>query len=190
MGEFNYNFYNLYNILSNLLFRYILRVLLVYLCKSLRKSNILQLKTKNDKIRNLRPKLANKTSQLPAKNLSDYDIDMSSLKYGLNHSLFNKSKFIKRALAVEFEALAASVDELVTQEQKEEFHEFLQHTTDLLSQNVYDAKDIIFKETRKIHNNNNVFIFSGDKNSSVMIMNRSRLYKKGGINVTARYFRR
>ena len=36
-----------------------------------------------------------------------------------------KSKFIKRDVAVEFESLVASVDELVTEEQKEEFHEFL-----------------------------------------------------------------
>ena len=36
-----------------------------------------------------------------------------------------KSKFIKRDVTVEFESLVASVDELVTQEQKEEFHEFL-----------------------------------------------------------------
>ena len=46
---------------------------------------------------------------------------MSSLKYGLNHSFTDKSKSIKRDLAVEFESLTASVDELVTQEQKEEF---------------------------------------------------------------------
>ena len=36
-----------------------------------------------------------------------------------------KSKFIKRDVTVEFESLVASVDELVTPEQKEEFHEFL-----------------------------------------------------------------
>ena len=78
---------------------------------------------------------------------------MSSLKYGLNHSFINKSKFIKRDLAVEFESLAASVDELVTQDQKEEFHEFLRHATDL-SQNIYHTKDITFKETHKIWNNN------------------------------------
>ena len=39
---------------------------------------------------------------------------------------------MKRDSAVEFESLVTSVDELVTPEQKGEFHEFLQHTTDLL----------------------------------------------------------
>ena len=73
------------------------------------------------------------------------DIDTSSLKYGLNHSFIDKNKFIKRDLEVEFESLVTSVDELVTQEQKEEFHEFLRQSTDLLSQNVYHIKDNTFK---------------------------------------------
>ena len=69
---------------------------------------ILQFKTKNNKIRNRRPKHANKTSQVPVKNLSDYDMDMSSLKYGLNHSFIDKDKSIKKDLAVEFESLVTS----------------------------------------------------------------------------------
>ena len=105
-----------------LLGKVILRILLTELCNSLRKSNILQLKIKNNKIRNRRPKHVNKTSQAPVKNLPDYDIDTSSFKYGLHHSFTDKNKFIKRDLAVEFESLVTTVDELVTPEQKEEFH--------------------------------------------------------------------
>ena len=168
----------------------ILRILLIDLCNSLHKSNIVQLKTKNNKIRNCRLKHANKTSQVPVKNLSDYDIHTSSLKYGLNHSLIDKNKVITRDLAVEFESLVTTVDELITPERKEEFHKFLRHTTDLLSQNVYHTKDNTFKETHKIRNNNNVVILPGDKDSSVIIMNRSDYTKKGRINVTTRYFRR
>ena len=79
-------------------------------------------------IHNLRLKHANKTSQVPIKNLSDYDIDTLSLEYGSNNSFVDKSKFIKRELEVELETLAPSVDELVSQEQKEEFHELLRQT--------------------------------------------------------------
>ena len=164
------------NVLLKLVGKVILRILLIDLCNSLRKSNILQLKTKNNKII-VRTKHANKTSQVPVKNLSDYGIDASSLKYGLNYSFIDKNKFIKRDLAVEFESLVTSVDELVTQEQKEEFHEFLRQSTDLLSQNVYHIKDNTFKETHKIRNNNNVVILPGDKDSSA-IMNRSDYSKK------------
>ena len=53
------------NELMKLLGKVILRILLIDLCKSLRKSNILQLKTKKNKIRNRRPTHANKTSQVP-----------------------------------------------------------------------------------------------------------------------------
>ena len=42
-----------------------------------------------------------------------------------------------------------------------------------MSQNVYHTKDNTFKETHKIRNNNNVVILPGDKDSSVIIMNRS-----------------
>ena len=78
--------YKIINELLKLVSRVILRILLIDLCNSLRKNNILQLKTKNNKIRNRRTKHANKTSQVPVKNLSDYGVDTSSLKYGLNHS--------------------------------------------------------------------------------------------------------
>ena len=170
--------YKIINELLKLLGKVILRILLIDLCNSLCKRNILQLKTQNNKIRNLRPKHANKISQVPVKNLSDYDTDTSSLKYGLRHSFIDKNKFIKRDLAVEFESLVTTADKLITLEQKEEFHEFLRHTTDLLSQNVYHTKDNTFKETHKIRNNNNVVIPPGDKDSSVIIVNRSDYAKK------------
>ena len=57
--------------------------------------------------------------------IKQVNIDTSSLKYGLHHSFIDKNKFIKEDLAVEFESLVTTVDELVTPEQKEEFHEFL-----------------------------------------------------------------
>ena len=76
--------------------------------------------------------------------------------------MIDKNKFIKRDLAVEFK----------------EFHEFLRHATDLLSQNIYHTKDNTFKETHKIRNNNNVVILPGDKDSSVIIVNRSDYTKK------------
>ena len=72
--------YKIINELLKLLGKVILRILLIDLCNSLRKSNILQLKAKNNKMRIRRPKHANKTSQVPVKNLSDYNIDTSSLK--------------------------------------------------------------------------------------------------------------
>ena len=89
-----------------------------------------------------------------------------------------KISLLKRDLAVEFESLVTTVDELVTPEQKEEFHEFLRHTTDLLSLNVYHTKDNTFKETHKIRNNNNVVTLPGDKENSVIIMNRSGYTKR------------
>ena len=165
--------YKITNELLKLPGKVILRILMIDFCNSLPKSDILQLKTKNNKMLFRRPKHANKTSQVPVKNLSDYDIDTSSLKYGSHHSFIHKKKFSQRDFAFELESLVKTVDELVTPEQKGESHEFLQHITELLSQNAYYTKDNTFKETHKIRNNNNVVILPGDKDSSVIIMNRS-----------------
>ena len=47
-----------------------------------------------------------------------------------------------------------------------------------MSQNEYYTKDNTFKETHRIRNKNNVVILTGDKYSSVIIMNRSDYTKK------------
>ena len=104
-------------------------------------SNIQQFKTKNKKIHKLKPKEQHIPYQVPVINFSDYDIDSSCLKYSLHHSFIDKSRFIKWDLGVELESLAANVDEFVSPEVKEKFHQFLRNTTHTLANNVYDTKD-------------------------------------------------
>ena len=87
--------YQIINEVLKLVGRVILRILLIDLCNSLHKSNILQLKTKNNNIHNFRLKHSNKTSPVPVKSLADYDIDTSSLKHGLNHSFIDKKSLLK-----------------------------------------------------------------------------------------------
>ena len=87
--------YQIINEVLKLVGRVILRILLIDLCNSLHKSNILQLKTKNNNIRNFKLKPANKTSPVPVKSLADYDIDTFSLKHGLNHSFIDKKSLLK-----------------------------------------------------------------------------------------------
>ena len=77
-------------------------------------SNIPQLKTKNKKIRKLKPKEQHIPYQTPTINNSDYDNDSACLKYGLHHSFIDKNRFIKRDLCVEVVSLAANVDEFVS----------------------------------------------------------------------------
>ena len=116
--------------------------------------------------------------QVPIINLSDYDIDFSCLKYGLHHSFIYKNRFIKLDLGVELEMLAANVDEFVSPEVKEEFHQFLRNTTYTLTNNVCHTKDDIYNKTKSLREKKNIVILSRDKDSSIVIMNKKDYNKK------------
>ena len=98
--------------------------------------------------------------QVPIINLSDYDIDFSCLKYGLHHSFIDKNRFMKWDLGVELETLAANVDEFVSPEVKEEFHQFLRNTSYTLTNNVYHTKDDTYNKTKSLRDNKNIVIYS------------------------------
>ena len=100
------------------------------------------------------------------------------MKYGLHNSFIDKNRFIKRDLGVELESLAASVDEFVSPEVKEEFHQFLRNTTYTLTNNVYHTKDDTYNKTKSLRDNKNIVILSGDKDSSIVIMNKIDYDKK------------
>lgn len=99
-------------------------------------------------------------------------MDFSPLKYGLHHSFIDKSHFVRRDLAVEMETLAETIDKLVPQDQKESFHEYLRKETNRLSQNVFHTNDSTFKKTKQLRNMENLTFLSGDKDSSVTILNK------------------
>ena len=105
-------------------------------------------------------------------------LSLYCLKYGLHHSFIDKNRFIKRHLGVEFESLASSVDTFVPPESKEEFHQFLRNTTYKLSNNVYRTRDTMYHKTKFIRNNKDTVIHSGDKDSSIVIMNKKDYTKK------------
>lgn len=72
--------------------------------------------------------------------------------------------------------LAANVDEFVSQELKEEFHQFRRNTT--LANNVYYTKDDTYKKTKSLRDNKNFVILAGDKDSSIVIINKIDYDKK------------
>ena len=101
--------------------------LLLYCCiievllKSLRKSNILQLKCKNNKLNRLISQKLFKRNDynIPVVNLLSKELDVEKLRYGLHHSYTNKNKYIKHDIAVEFESLGTILDPFVNQSSKE-----------------------------------------------------------------------
>ena len=59
-----------------------------------------------------------------------------------------------------------------------EFHQFLRNTTHTLANNVYHTKDDTYKKIKLLKNNKNIVIRSGDKYSSIDIMNKKYYDKK------------
>ena len=98
---------------------------------ALRRSNLKQLKRKNNKLRILSLKILKNADfyQVVVINLSSQVLDTKRLKYRLHQSFTDKNKFVKRNVAVEIEALAASLDHYVKQSDKEAFQEssFVHH---------------------------------------------------------------
>ena len=75
------------------------------------------------------------------------------MKYGLHHSFIDKNRFIKQDLGVELESLAANVDEFVSPEVNEEFHQFLRNSTYTVANNVYQTKNDTYNKTKSFRDN-------------------------------------
>ena len=76
------------------------------------------------------------------------------------------------------ESLAYSAPKQVDPSQLENFHEFLSGYTDIFSKNVLSTNDKTYKNLKNIIRKSNIVILRGDKDSSVVIMNRSDYIKK------------
>ena len=79
--------------------------IVVHLNNVLRYINTQQLSIKNKKLFHLKKKVLPinviLSARVPVECLSDYDFDLEGLKYGLQHCFVNKSKSLKRNIAVE-----------------------------------------------------------------------------------------
>ncbi|XP_066924595.1 uncharacterized protein [Clytia hemisphaerica] len=100
------------------------------------------------------------------------------MSYGLEHCFVDKSKNVKKVIAVSFEEVVGKVTPTIENDQRENFHEFLRAYTDIFAKNVYASKDYTFHNLRGLMNNENLAIVSGDKDSCVVIMNRNDYYSK------------
>ena len=64
------------------------------------------------------------------------------------------------------------VDRNMSADQKEDFHEYVRGATNKFTQNIYRTKDDTFKSLKELKDNKNIVILSGDKDSSIVIMNK------------------
>ena len=76
------------------------------------------------------------------------------------------------------ESLAYSASKQVDPSQLENSHEFLRGYTDIFSKNVLCTNDETYKKLKKIIRKSDIVILRGDKDSGVVIMNRSDYIEK------------
>ena len=100
-------------------------------------------------------------------------IDISLLEHGLRQCFVDQNKYIKKNVAVVFETLCSSVDKDTSPDDQENFHEFLKSVTNAFTQNVHTSKDNTYNLLKSLKPNKNIVFLSGDKDSSVVILDRA-----------------
>ena len=100
-------------------------------------------------------------------------IDISLLQHGLKQCFVDQNKYIRKDVAVEIETLCSSVDKDTSPDYKENVHEFLTSVTNTFTQNVYTSKDNTYNLLKSLKPNKNIVFLSGDKDSSVVILDRA-----------------
>ena len=151
--------------------------------KSLQRVRLESFRTKNKKLFNLteRRTKENVNYKVPIINLSNYQLnekEYDQLKMALNHCFINKDKNIKKHIGANMELIAYITSDKVDQTDLENFHEFLQGYTDIFVKNMISTEDHTYKELKTLIHNKEVVILKGDKDSSIVIMNKTNYITK------------
>ena len=88
------------------------------------------------------------------------------------------NKRIKKNLAANVESLADKVTENLKNCKRKDFHQLLRAYVDIFTKNIYATRDNTYKNLKRITNDPNIAVASGDKESCVVIMNRSDCFIK------------
>ena len=78
---------------------------------------------------------------------------------------------MKKSIAANFKIVSHRVSEYINHH-KRDFHEFLRAYTDIFTKHIYATKDFTYKNLKNIIKDENVAILSGDKDSSIVIMQK------------------
>ena len=79
---------------------------------------------------------------------------------------------MKKSIAANFEIVSHRISESINHDKLEDFHEFLRAYTDIFTKHIYATKDFTYKNLKNIIKDENVAILSGDKDSSIVIMQK------------------
>ena len=106
------------------------------------------------------------------------DATLHYLRYGLNHSFIDKNRHMKLNLLSEFQLLLNQVSSSTPVGQHEDFKHFLRVHSNLFHQNIFSTPDYTYKDLQKLATDPDLVVLSGDKDSSVVIMQRADYINK------------
>ena len=126
----------------------------------------------------LKPFISEKTPskfKVPIVNLLSCDLselEQKQLHLGLEYSFDHKPKHLKKNIVANFKIVSHKVSESITNDKLEDFHEFLTAYIDIFKKNIYVTKYFTYSNSKNIIKDENTAILSGDKDSSIVIMQK------------------
>ena len=99
--------------------------------------------------------------------------ESKQLNLGLEFSFVDKNKDIKNFLAANFESIADRITDNLQNDQRENFHEFLRAYVDIFTKSVYTTTDYTYKHLKRIINDKNLVVVSGDNESCVVLIDKT-----------------
>ena len=115
------------------------------------------------------------SATVPAINLSGFNLDSKGWKYGFHHCFINR-RLVRRNTANEFQYLAHTVQNYISSEGLRTCK--LGKITNKFTQNVRHTKDNTYHDLRHLRSNKDIVLLTGDKDSSVVEMNKLEYIKK------------
>ena len=98
--------------------------------------------------------------------------ERKQLHLGLEYGFVDKSKYLKKNIAANFEAASHRVSKSINHDPLEDFHEFLRAYTDIFTKNIYATKDFTYKNLKNSIKEETIAVLSGDKDSNIIIMQK------------------
>ena len=134
--------------------------------KFLRHTNIMQLRCNNKKWPNLitsKPKKLD-SHKILVVNLSTESLDTEPSRYWLHHSYVDKNKNVKRNVSAELESLSIFLDKYINPSSKENFHDYLRVTTNIITKIISNDHENTFESLTNLWKNENIIVLSADRN--------------------------
>ena len=128
----------------------------------------------NEQISSFKTKKSQRSNfKVPIINLSSKKLSVKErkqLEMGLEFSFVDKNKHLEKQLAANFKTLSHRASDCVHHQNLEDFHECLRAYTDIFTKNVYATNDFTYRNLKDIIKNHKLVVYSGHKDSSVVIM--------------------